>query len=119
GRPDRGELPGELIHDRLDADRRGDAHHRDEVMAAGVADLGEGVIFLKDRDRWSGSTAFRVTAVARLDAAITARHVEPSTFEELGDAERGLALFIRELGLGVDRPRQREERIAPLVDRLD
>src|SRR5207245_3684936 len=97
----------------------GDADHRDEIVAAGVSDLGERVVFLKDRDRWTRRAALRVAAIARLDAAVAALHTEPRAFEELGDAQRGLALLVCELGLRVDGAREGEQRLTPLVDRFD
>src|SRR5919204_3769184 len=118
-RADRRETPGELIHDGANSHRSGDAHHRDEVVAAGVADLGEGVILLKDRDRRTRSPPLRVAAIARLDPPIAALDAESGAFEELGEADRGLALFKSELGLRVDRARQSEERVAPLLDRAE
>src|SRR5205814_6699577 len=43
---------------------------------------------------------------------------EGRPLEELGDAKCGLALLVGELGFPVDRAREREERVATLVDRL-
>src|SRR5207248_7050861 len=114
-----GEGAGKLIHHRANADRRGYADHRDEVVTAGMADLGEGVVLLEDRDGRSRPTAFRISPIGGLDVLVAALDREAGALEELGDAKSGLALLVRELGLGVDRAGQREERVAPLVDRFD
>ena len=119
GCTDRRELSRQLIHHRAHAHGRGDADHRDEVVAARVSDLSEGVVFLEDRDRRSGTSAFRVAPIRGLDVLVAALDRESRALEELGDADGGLSLFIRELGLRVDRAREREERVATLVDRLD
>src|SRR3989442_2445955 len=119
GRADRGELPRQLIYDRPHADRSRDADHRDEVVAAGVPDLGERVVLLEDRDRRSGRPALRVPAIAGFDPPVAALDTEAGALKELGDPQRGLALLVRELRLGVYRARECKQRIAPLVDRLD
>src|SRR6267143_2207641 len=119
GRADSDDLSRQLVHHRADSDRCGHADHRDQVVTARVSDLSEGVVLLEDRDRRSGAPALRIAAVRRLDVLVAALDRESRALEELGDPERGLALLVRELGLRVDRARQREERVTTLVDRLD
>src|SRR5205814_1770989 len=119
GCADGGEPARELVHHRAHADGCGDADHRDEVVPAGMADLGERVVLLEDRDRWSGRSALRVAAIGGLDVLVSALNGEARAFEKLGDPEGGFPLLVCELRLGVNGARQREERIAPLVDRLD
>ena len=113
------ELARELVHHRAHPDGRGDADHRDEVVPAGMPDLGERVVLLEDRDRWPGRSTLRVAAVRGLDVLVAALHGESRPLQELGDPERGLALLICQLRFRVNGARQREERIAPLIDRLD
>src|SRR2546428_7745909 len=84
-----------------------------------MPDLGQRVVPREDRDRRSGAASLRVAAIRGLDVLVAAFDGEPSALEELGDAERGLALFVGELGLRMDRAREREQRVAPLIDRLD
>ena len=62
-RADRGEAAGHLVHHGAHADGRGHADHRDEVVAARVADLSEGVVLLKDRDGRARAAAFRIAAI--------------------------------------------------------
>src|SRR6266568_2247706 len=119
GRTDRRQGARELIHDGPHAHRGGDTDHRDEIVAAGVADLGQGVVLLEDRDGRSRAAALRVAAIRGLDVLVTALDDEPSALEKLGDPDRSLTLLVRELRLRVDRAREGEERVAALVDGFD
>lgn len=43
----------ELVHDLLDGDGGTDGALRDQIVATGVADLGQGIVLAKERNRRS------------------------------------------------------------------
>src|SRR5207245_10780331 len=116
---DCGELARELVHHRAHSDGCGDADHGDEVVPAGVPDLGERVVLLEDRDRWPGRATLRVAAVRGLDVLVAALHGESRPLEDLGDPERDLAFLVCQHRFYLNRERRSEYSIAPLRHRLD
>ena len=83
-----------------------------------MPELGKCVVLLQDRDGGPGSAAVRVAAIRGLDVLVLALDAEARALEELGEADRRFALLIGDLGLRVQRARERIERVAALVDRL-
>ena len=99
--------PGELVERGLRAESRAEVRDRDEIVPAGVADLGEGVVFREEGDRRglaSGAVAAAIgrprlrasarrRAEGRLDAADASLDREAPTLERVRERLRGVALL--------------------------
>ncbi len=91
---------------------RADIGHRDQVVTAGVTDVGKRVVFREERDRW----AFRpdMGAEGGRDAAQVPLDAEAVPLEKAANAIDGATLLVGGLGIGVDLARQRQEVLAEI-----
>jgi hypothetical protein len=104
--PIAGNASREIVDDRAHATAAGGTDHRDEVVSAPVAEIGECVVTRRGSPRERRRSSLGVAAVCGLDPAVPARDREAGALEELGEAEAGLAFLVAELRRSMDRKRK-------------
>src|SRR6266542_5602502 len=111
--PDELEADLQTARIRSGGEERADVRRSDEVVTAAVPDPGERVVLGEQRDGGPGRTDAR--AEGSLEPAEAGFNRVAVTFEQGDDAGGGATLLIRQLGIGVDLPRQAHEIV---LDRL-
>ena len=118
GRAEEHDLAGQLVGDGRQRDRRADARRGHRVVAAAVAETGQGVVLGQDPD--PRAVAAAAAAAGRPDrrreAARRVLDREPVRAQDLGDPGRGLVLLERRLRVGVDPMRQVDDLVAGGLD---
>ena len=88
----------------------------DDVVAAGMADAGQRVVFREDRDGRAVLLA-ELGGISGGQAEGFAAHRDAVAGESIGEARRGLEFLQRQLGFAVDRMAQTEQLVAHGIDR--
>ena len=89
--------------------------HRDDVVAAGVADARQRVVLRQDRDRGAVGAA-DLRAERRLHAVRGAGHGDPLRLDEVGEHGGGPVFLERDLGVRGQVVRPGEERVLEVGD---
>ncbi len=94
-RPEEHDLARQLVRDGGQGDRRADTGRGHRVVAAAVAETGQGVVLGEDPDAWAVAAVTATAAAAcrpdgRREAARRVLHLEPVLAEDLGDPGRPL-----------------------------
>ncbi len=111
GRAQEHDLAGQLVGDGGQGEGRGDTRGGHRVVAAAVAQPGQGVVLGEDPDTRAGALA--ATREGGPDggrqAARRMLHGEPALAQDVGDPGRGLDLLEGRLRVGVDAMRQLDD----------
>ena len=109
--PEEHDLAGQLVRDRGQGDRRADPGRGHRVVAAAMAETGQGVVLGEDADPRSlpAQPAGEDGPDGRLEAAGGVLDDEAVAGDRLGHPAGGLALLEGRLGIGVDPVGQLED----------
>jgi hypothetical protein len=102
GRAEHGHPDAEVVDETGEGGPGAEGGGGDDVVAAGVAHLGEGVVLGTDDDLRAGGPD--AGDEGRLHPVGRVLHLEPGVAQELGQAGRGGALLEGDLGVGVHPP---------------
>ena len=100
-----------------EAEAGGSAGDGDQVVSAGVADFGQGVVFAEDGDTGSAVAAFGLEG--GVHAVGGALNVEAAGFEEVAEGCVGVLLLVVLLGVGVDVEAEFAQRGGGCVDGVE
>ena len=108
---------GEARHKCLECESRADVGDGDQVVAAAVADLRQGIVFGQERDRWARpSAALKRRPKGRLHSAGASFNRKAVSLHRIRQQSGGIKLLVVELRMGVDILADANQLVTQLVN---